>query len=176
MPMLDVGCGMRKHKGCIGIDMRKMDGVDIVADARMLPFKDNCFDKIFLSHIIEHIEDLVSFMKEIWRVSKSLATVSIWTPHFTAYRSYADVTHKHHMTSQSFDYFDQTTTFGKFFWLTKEFGFKVKKKQIIFPKRTTRFWNYLIERLANQNPVRYEGMLGWIFPAENLYFELEVVK
>lgn len=176
MLMLDVGCGMTKHKGCIGVDTRKLKGVDIIADACMLPFKDNCFDKIFLSHIVEHIQDLVLFMKEIWRISKSVATILVWTPHFTAHRSYADPTHQHHMSSQSFDYFDKTTTLGKYFWLTKECEFRVKKRQIIFPKRKTRFWNYLIEKLANKNPLRYESMFGWIFPAENLYFELETVK
>jgi hypothetical protein len=66
-------------------------------------------------------------MREIWRVSKNGATVKIWTPHFTAYRSYADITHKYHLTSQSFDYFDRTTMFGKELWLTKEVEFRVKK-------------------------------------------------
>lgn len=176
MIMLDVGCGAAKHKGCIGIDLRKLKGVDVVADANKLPFKNDCFDKIFLSHIVEHVSNLVTFMREVWRVGKNGALVKIWTPHFTAYRSYADITHQHHLTSQSFDYFDRTTMFGRELWLTREFEFRVKKRQILFAKRKTRFWNYLIERLANKNPLRYESMFGWIFPAENLYFELETVK
>jgi len=54
MVVLDVECGARKHKGCIGIDLRRVKGVDVIAAATALPFKDNCFDKIILSHIVEH--------------------------------------------------------------------------------------------------------------------------
>jgi hypothetical protein len=36
MRILDVGCGMRKHKDAIGIDFRRVKGVDIIADATFL--------------------------------------------------------------------------------------------------------------------------------------------
>ena len=35
-----------------------------------LPFKDNQFDFVFASHVIEHIEDVAYFIKEIQRISK----------------------------------------------------------------------------------------------------------
>jgi len=98
-------------------------------------------------------------MKEIWRVSKNGAIINIWTPHFTAYRSYADFTHHHHMTSQSFDYFDRTTTFGKYFWLTKEFEFRVKQRQITFPKRKKGFGIILLKNL--QTKTYYDMKVCW---------------
>ncbi len=176
MRALDVGCGTRKIKGAIGIDLRKVKGVDVIADATMLPFKNDCFDKIILSHIVEHIPDIICFMREIWRVSKNKATIHIWTPHFTSMNSFTDLTHVRHLTSQSFDYFDKTTSLAKDLWFDRELKFKVKTKRLIFTKRKTRFWNYLIEKLANKNIARYETILGWIFPCETLYFELEVLK
>ena len=48
MRILDVGCGMRKHKDAIGIDFRRVKGVDIIADATFLPFPNDSFDKIIL--------------------------------------------------------------------------------------------------------------------------------
>ena len=145
--MLDLGCGVSKHSGCLGVDMRKLGGVDIVADASKLPFKDDCFDKVFLRHIVEHVLDITSFMKEIWRVTKNGATVRIWTPHFTAYHSYRDPTHLHHLTIESFDYFDSTTALGKEFRFSSEFDFRIEGKRIVFTKRI--FWNYLIKRTEN---------------------------
>lgn len=174
MLMLDIGCGLSKHKGCLGVDVRRLKSVDVIADASRLPFKDDCFEKIFLRHLVEHVYDVVAFMKEIWRVSNDSTTICIWTPHFTAYHGYRDPTHVHHFTVESFDYFDSTTELGKEFSFSNEFDFKIKSKTIMFTKRI--FWNYLIERLANKHSLLYERLLGWIFSADYLYFELEVKK
>jgi predicted SAM-dependent methyltransferase len=176
MVTLDVGCGKRKHKGSIGIDLRRVEAVDIIADATALPFRDDCFDKIYLSHIIEHIPNMIEFMREIWRVCKDKATIHIWTPHFTSPNSYTDPTHVRHLTSRSLDYFDNTTTMGKELWFDLKIRFKIKIKKLFFSKRKSRLWNFFIEKLANKNLARYEAILGWIFPGETLYFELEALK
>jgi ubiquinone/menaquinone biosynthesis C-methylase UbiE len=172
--MLDLGCGSSKHKGCLGVDVRRVKGVDIIADASRLPFKDNCFNKIFLRHLVEHVYSVVTFMKEVWRVSSDGAEICIWTPHFTAYHSYRDPTHMHHFTVESFDYFDSTTKLGKEFRFSNEVDFRIKNKKIMFTKRI--FWNYLIERLANKYSLIYERIFGWVFSADSLYFELEAKK
>lgn len=38
---LDIGCGSNKREGTIGLDIRNTGSVDVIADARMLPFKGN---------------------------------------------------------------------------------------------------------------------------------------
>jgi hypothetical protein len=52
--------------------------------------------------------------------------------------------------------------------------FKVKKKQIKFIKDKRRFWNYLIEKIADRNRFFYESQIAWVSFAHELYFELEV--
>ncbi len=53
--ILEIGCGEQKViDGSIGVDFRRTNVVDIIADARKLPFKDSCFDQVFSSHTIEH--------------------------------------------------------------------------------------------------------------------------
>ena len=52
--MLDIGCGKNKKRGCIGLDLRKTGSVDVVADARKLPFREEAFDHVYSSHLIEH--------------------------------------------------------------------------------------------------------------------------
>jgi predicted SAM-dependent methyltransferase len=51
---IDIGCGENKQPGFIGLDFRTASLVDIVADARCLPFRDKSFDHVFSSHTIEH--------------------------------------------------------------------------------------------------------------------------
>jgi ubiquinone/menaquinone biosynthesis C-methylase UbiE len=51
--ILDIGCGEAK-RGSIGIDFRKTKSVDVIADARFLPFKNESFNYVFSSAVIEH--------------------------------------------------------------------------------------------------------------------------
>jgi len=42
----------------------------VLIKGKDLPFKDNEFDFVFASHVIEHVEDVAYFIKEIQRISK----------------------------------------------------------------------------------------------------------
>ncbi len=44
--------------------------VDVKADILNLPFPDNEFDIVFCNHVLEHIEDDIKAMKELFRVMK----------------------------------------------------------------------------------------------------------
>jgi len=69
---LDIGCGERKIPGAVGLDIRKTGQVDIIADARYLPFKDEVFDHVYSSHVIEHFShrEVKDVIKEWGRVGK----------------------------------------------------------------------------------------------------------
>ena len=69
---IDLGCGAKKEKGFIGIDMRDC-GQDIVWDVRDgLPFPDNSIDMIWSSHVMEHFtnQESMALFREIYRVLK----------------------------------------------------------------------------------------------------------
>jgi predicted SAM-dependent methyltransferase len=51
--ILDIGCGETK-KGDIGVDLQKTKCADVVADAQKLPFKNESFDQVYSSAVIEH--------------------------------------------------------------------------------------------------------------------------
>ena len=42
----------------------------VLINNKELPFKDNQFDFVYASHVIEHVEDVSYFMREIQRISK----------------------------------------------------------------------------------------------------------
>lgn len=92
---VELGCGPKKPEGALGVDAYPYPGVDVVTDLNSIPWplEDNRFDTINASHIIEHVEDVVSFLSEIHRIAKPGARVKIITPHFSSLNSWGDPTH-----------------------------------------------------------------------------------
>src|SRR5690606_21428480 len=111
MVVLDLGCGAKKKPGSLGVDIARVDGVDLLADVtRPLPFRDQSVDAIHCSHIVEHIDDLMSFMGEIWRVCRPGAVVYLRFPHGSnPYVTWKDPTHRRAVFLDTFDYFDPGT-------------------------------------------------------------------
>jgi SAM-dependent methyltransferase len=83
---LDIGCGENKRAGLIGIDFRKSVTPDVVADARMLPFRDELFNYAFSSHVIEHFShrEVAEALSEWVRVLRKGGTMEIRCPDLRA--------------------------------------------------------------------------------------------
>jgi SAM-dependent methyltransferase len=96
---LDIGCG-HHQTGDVNVDpyiqptlhrtddQRTLDdrpiAIDrsrhfIVADGCHLPFRDNTFDEVYSSHVIEHVKNPMLFLKECVRVSRNI--IKIKCPH-----------------------------------------------------------------------------------------------
>ncbi len=54
---LNLGCGEKPLDNYINVDIRPVPGVDIVADARSLPYEPGSVDEIASSHLIEHFRE-----------------------------------------------------------------------------------------------------------------------
>ena len=73
--VLDIGCGYTAHRNATVIcDVQDLsdfykDRNFIKLENNTLPFKDKEFDFIIASHVIEHVEDVKTFIKELERVS-----------------------------------------------------------------------------------------------------------
>lgn len=83
----EIGCGDQKvMEDSIGVDIRKTKEIDIVADAHKLPFKDNCFDLVYSSHVIEHFshQDVKAVLYEWIRVLKDGCTFELLCPDLRA--------------------------------------------------------------------------------------------
>lgn len=82
---LDIGCGGIKE-GDVGIDFRKTKFVDILADARCLPFKNEAFDVVSSSEVIEHFShrDVRNIIVEWVRVLKRNGEIEIKCPDLRA--------------------------------------------------------------------------------------------
>jgi len=107
--VLDVGCGIHKQPGSIGIDRNPASSADVLADLDRFPypFADNSFDRLTAIHVIEHLSDVIGAMEEFHRLVRPGGTVRLETPHYTDFSSFCDPTHKSHLNSFSFRYFGE---------------------------------------------------------------------
>ncbi len=73
--ILDIGCGYTAHKNanviCDVQDLSNFykDRNFVKLQDKTLPFKDREFDFVITSHVIEHVEDVNYFIKELQRIS-----------------------------------------------------------------------------------------------------------
>jgi SAM-dependent methyltransferase len=74
--VLDLGCGRapyrawlsRRAASVVAVDVGLWPGVDVVADAHHLPFRDRCFDTVFCTELLEHVSDPRRVSEEVARV------------------------------------------------------------------------------------------------------------
>ena len=73
--ILDVGCGYTAYENATVIcDVQDLssfykDKNFVKLDGNVLPFKDNEFDFVIASHVIEHVKDVKTFINELSRIS-----------------------------------------------------------------------------------------------------------
>jgi len=172
--VLDIGCGSRKvEPGAIGIDFSADSAADHIWDLDRYPWPlaDSQFTRIHMSHVIEHLDDPMRAMAEVYRVAQDGADVFIATPHFSSHNSYTDPTHKRHLAARSFEYFT-----GKDFptFAGAPYRFDIVKVELTFGG------NFLLDNmgrwLAKRSLAWYERHAAWIFPALDIRCHLRARK
>jgi len=178
--ILDMGCGRTKRRGAIGVDRVKLPGVDLVHNLNKTPypFKDNTFDEIYAIHIIEHMDSILATMEEIHRICKPRARVVVITPHHTDSISWQDPTHKWHLNSYSFSYFDPSYHTNHY----TSVRFNTLRKEVELAK----IWKYLgvqffvnlDHRLPQIRFIRkiWEQHLCFVLRGKQITFVLEALK
>ncbi|MCS7252811.1 MAG: class I SAM-dependent methyltransferase [Armatimonadota bacterium] len=109
--MLDVGCGtggnlelLSSYGVCIGVDISPFalslcrehwDGLLICADALRLPLRDGAVGLLAALDVLEHIEDDVSALKELWRILSPGGVLVLTVPAFKWLWSGHDIALRH---------------------------------------------------------------------------------
>jgi ubiquinone/menaquinone biosynthesis C-methylase UbiE len=159
--VVDLGCGSRKKLGAIGLDIARIPNVDIVADVmKTLPFRDNSIDEVFASHLVEHTDDLMALMGEVWRICKPGAVVHFRFPHATTpFGIWRDPTHRRGVYLATFNYWDPSTFDGAYFGYYHPAKFKIVKQRLMYnmnadtflPGRGRRVIGRIVDAVANRN-------------------------
>ena len=187
---LDLGCSFHKREGFVGIDILRANGIDIQADACFLPFKDNAFDEVYSSYALEHIQDNLKVIQELWRVCEHGAIVRLVLPHFSNPAFYDDLTHRHKYSTRTFEHYDHD-----FHKITghpnylPEVNLKVEKaklgwwppqvidRKILWKRSVLKILNRAINFLANRYPFLCERVwCNWVGGFYEVNFTVRVIK
>lgn len=107
---LDVGCGLFKQKGFVGLDIVKHPNVDIVHDVQKFPWPvpDNVCYQVLISHLWEHIEPKYRFelMDEIWRICRWDGQLLLSAPYAGSHLEAAHPAHYMCPNEATFQFFD----------------------------------------------------------------------
>jgi len=173
--ILDVGCGINKFPGSIGVDRNPASRADVLADLDHFPypFRDNSFLEIRASHVIEHVADVIRAMEEFHRLTQPGGRVVIVTPHYTDFSSFCDPTHRWHLNSFSFRYFGEKH--GGFGYYSP-----MRFREISVRVRLLAFWRWLgFEFLVNHSlwfRRFWEYYLCFVVRGKVMNFVLQVLK
>jgi hypothetical protein len=112
---LNLGCGNRKRPGWHTVDKAPDCGPDEIVDLERLPWPwpDSSVDEMFLSHVLEHLgqatDVYLGIIKEIYRVCRDSATITILVPHPRHDTFLHDPTHVRAVTPEGLNMFSQAS-------------------------------------------------------------------
>ena len=175
MRILDVGCGINKKPGSIGIDRNPSSRADVLADLDRFPypFRDSSFDALQAVHVLEHVSDVLRSMEEFHRVVKPGGEILVVTPHYTDFSSFCDPTHRWHLNSFSLRYFGPNHGGFGYYSAARFAENSVRVKLLAL-------WKWLgCEWLVNASPrlrLWWEYYLCYLIRGKTIEWRLTVIK
>lgn len=120
MKKLNLGAGEDKLEGFINIDWNDLANPDVKHDLNSVPypFKDNEFDYIEASHVLEHLDRPFDVMKEMHRLLKPGGVLRVKVPHFS--RGFTHAEHAHGFDVTFPHYFNKNFLRGGYFGVDYE--------------------------------------------------------
>lgn len=110
---LNLGCGHRHIDGWINVDSSPLCRPDAVVDLEQLPWPwpDDAAEEVLFSHVLEHLCPLpagyLGLMRELWRVCRHDAVITVIVPHPRNDEFLFDPTHVRPITSEGLAMFSQ---------------------------------------------------------------------
>jgi SAM-dependent methyltransferase len=180
---LDLGCGLTKRgPEYVGVDELDESAADVIGDVvevlKALP--EGAASEIYSSHLLEHVDDLRTLVREAERVLEPGGRFIAVVPHFSNPYYYSDPTHRRPFGLYTFSYFAEDAiltrrvpTYGH------EPRLRLERVRLNFRSATEFQWRYrvraLLGRLFNLRPSLqelYEEGLTGVLPCYELEFEL----
>jgi len=174
---INLGAGSDIRKGYINHDIAKLHGIDVVHDLNIFPWPwdDNSISEIVAMDVIEHLDDFVSVMEELYRILKLSGQLKIKVPYWNSVSRHADPTHKRGFHELTFQFFDPNSVYCKERHYYTHARFYVKEESFILAP----FHPYLavpgVKEIKVQNRLtkRFVGFVGNMI--SNLILDLDLV-
>lgn len=177
MVVIEFGCGNSKSQGAIGVDFNSRTEADVIHDMDVFPypFEDSYADRIICHNVLEHVDDFIAVIEEIWRIGKPECILEFSGPFMSSVNYFSDPTHKRAFTSRSFDYFIEGTDANRYAYSECKLGLNT----VIYDpeqhdiRRGLHLW---LLKWANRNKEKYENRYAFLYPLYQIHFELKVIK
>jgi hypothetical protein len=111
---LNLGCGLNPKAGWVNVDRVSLAAADVILDLESSPWPwaDSSVDEILFNHVLEHLgernETFFSIMRELYRVARPGAEITIVVPHPRSDDYMNDPTHVRPITPAILRLFDQS--------------------------------------------------------------------
>ena len=175
MKIIDLGCGKNKRKGSIGVDLNKDSHADLIHDLNSYPypFRDSECDYIYLDNTLEHLDDTIKVMEEVYRILKPGGVCKVIVPYFRSRYAFIDPTHKKFFTIDSFIYFDPDNFYFKHVAYTKA---KFKLIKLVFNENLKNsLFEKFLSNFAQKHPYFYENYLSHLIPLDDISYYLKKI-
>lgn len=105
---LNLGAGNDIRDGFVDHDIADLPGINVVHDLNIYPWpwEDSTFDEILANDLIEHLDDYMKAMEELYRIMRPGAKARIKVPYWNSVSCHADPTHKRGFHEMRFQFFD----------------------------------------------------------------------
>ncbi|MGZ4852907.1 MAG: class I SAM-dependent methyltransferase [Halobacteriota archaeon] len=184
---VDFGCGtltegkIALYSRCLGsydpdeyvkVDAKDIPGVDVVYRGGALPFEPESVDEIICIHVLEHVQDLESIMKEFHRILKPGGHLRIWVPHCFSPSAFGMPTHVRYFTFETFTPFDEQSDMA--YEYDFHFKFVTSRMQVVRRYYSPTLLDRFLERAINYHQKQGERFLK-VLPYKDweVYTELQ---
>ncbi len=179
---LNLGCGRAKLEGFLNVDLSANCRPDIIHNLNQMPypFEENQFEEIHLDHVIEHLQNPLAVLEEVFRISKDGCRITLKCPHFSC--NWLHPGHKSAISTYLFDFFEENhpERYGRAIFEVEKIRFSwIRNRKDALQKRSAivRLVNFLINFLANINVHITERVwCYWVGGFEEVHFEVIVKK
>lgn len=175
--VLELGCGFSKTPGAFGVDIIPGSQADLIHDLNEFPypFADSEWDRVICLDVLEHVDDVVKTVEEIWRISRPSALIEISAPFMSSVHYHTDPTHKRAFTSRSFDYFCPGRPMYRYGYSKAAFEIldcEYDRGALGHRRGIAKF----LTAWANRHKERYEERYAYIYPMLQINFTLRAIK
>ena len=170
--ILDLGCGNKKRPGTVGVDFNDRTAADVIHDLNVFPypFEDASVDHVYLDNALEHLDDVLRVMEEVYRIVKPGGTVKVIVPYFRSLWAFIDPTHRHFFTVSSFAFYDPDHVICQRYDYTLA---RFKTEKIAFNETLPgSLFKRILKAIANRWPDRYENYLSHLLPLDDITYYL----
>lgn len=182
---LNLGSGQRRREEFFNVDCTLATRPDILADLNqpLTELPEDCVSEIYARHTLEHIDNLLGLLGELYRVCIADATIEIIVPHFSNPYGYSDPTHVRFFGLYSFFYFadvrDQPRRKVPSFYSGLRFRVESVSFRLLKESLFEKCARAVLEPVINRS-VRgldwYERRLCRLFPVSEVHYRLRVIK